>query len=96
MARKNSRYSPEFREAAAKEVVEGSRTAAEVARELGLIEQTLNNWVKQYRAKYPDNEPELTIPERARLAELERRVRELEAENEFLGKSAAFFAKRYR
>jgi hypothetical protein len=30
------------------------------------------------------------------LKELERRVRELEQENEFLGKSAAFFAKKFR
>ncbi|WP_442942818.1 IS3 family transposase [Nocardia sp. NBC_01503] len=86
MARKNSRYSPEFREAAAKEVVDRSRTVAEVARELGLIEQTLNNWVKNYRQTHVVTEPELSVPDRARLAELERRVRELEAENEFLGK----------
>jgi len=30
------------------------------------------------------------------LKELEREVRELKLENEFLGKSAAFFAKRFR
>ncbi|WSJ15934.1 IS3 family transposase [Nocardia sp. NBC_01327] len=87
MARKNTRYSPEFREAAAREVVERSRTVAEVARELGLIEQTLNYWVKNYRQTHVVVEPELSIPDKARLAELERRVRELEAENEFLGKS---------
>ncbi len=34
--------------------------------------------------------------ERARLAELEREVRELKLEREFLGKAAAFFAKEYR
>jgi transposase len=32
--------------------------------------------------------------DRARLAELERRVRELEEENAFLVKAAAFFAKK--
>lgn len=96
MARKNSRYSPEFREAAAKEVVERSRPVAEVARELGVVEQTLGVWVKKYRESHPVDEPELSVPERARLKELERRVRELELENEFLGKSAAFFAKRFR
>jgi len=30
------------------------------------------------------------------LKELEREVRELRMENEFLGKSAAFFAKKFR
>ncbi|WP_067683678.1 transposase [Nocardia miyunensis] len=38
VARKNSRYSPEFREGAVKEVIDRSRTVAEVARELGLVE----------------------------------------------------------
>jgi transposase len=96
VARKNSRYSPEFREAAVKEVIESSRPVAEVARELGLVDQTLSNWVKKYRQTHVVTEPELSIPERARLKELERRVRELELENEFLGKSAAFFAKKFR
>jgi hypothetical protein len=36
VAQKNSRYSPEFREAAVKEVIDRSRTVAGVARELGL------------------------------------------------------------
>lgn len=97
MARKRSRYSPEFREAAAKEVVERSRSIAVVARELGVVEQTLGNWVKKYRDAHPvGGEEGLSVSDRARLKELERRVRELEQENEFLGKSAAFFAKKFR
>lgn len=96
MARKKARYSPKFREAAAKEVVERSRPVAEVARDLGVVEQTLGNWVKNYRESHPEDESQLSVSERARMKELERRVRELELENEFLGKSAAFFAKRFR
>ncbi|WP_372451455.1 IS3 family transposase [Mycolicibacter acidiphilus] len=86
MARKNSRYSPEFREAAVKEVIDQSRPIADVARELGLVEQTLGNWVKKYRQAHAGDEPELTVADRARLKELERQVRELKMENEFLGK----------
>jgi transposase len=41
------------------------------------------------------SDPELTLPERARLRELERENRELKAENEFLGKATAFFAKKH-
>jgi transposase-like protein len=96
VAQKRSRYSPEFREAAAKEVVERSRSIAEVARELVVLEQTLGNWVKRYRETHPAEAKELPVSDRARLKELERRVRELEEENEFLGKSAAFFAKKFR
>ena len=38
-------YTPEFRELAVKRVKAG-QTVGAVARELGLIEQTLRNWVK--------------------------------------------------
>ena len=38
----------------------------------------------------------LSIPERAELAELRRRTRELEQENLFLKKAAAYFAKDHR
>ena len=42
----NSRkYSPEFREAAVREVTDKSRPIADVARENNLVAQTLGNWV---------------------------------------------------
>ena len=63
MARKKARYSPEFREAAAKEVVERSRPVAEVARDLGVVEQTLGNWVKKFRESHPEDEAELSVSE---------------------------------
>jgi transposase len=93
---KRGRYSPEFRDAAVREVIDKSRPIADVARELGLVAQTLGNWVSTWRAEHADGEPELALPDRARLKELEREVRELRMENEFLGKSVAFFAKKFR
>lgn len=96
MSRQRSSYSPEFREAAVREVIDKSRPIAAVARENGLVAQTLGNWVNAWRAEHGGDEPELTLPERARLKELEREVRELRMENEFLGKATAFFAKKSR
>jgi transposase len=93
---KRRSFTPEFKEEAAKSVVELSRSAATVARELGLNEQTLRNWVNDYRKEHAGTEPPLTISERARLRELEKEVRELRLEKEFLGKAAAFFAREYR
>src|SRR4051812_1747855 len=94
---KRGRYSPEFRESAVREVIDQSRPIADVARQLGLVEQTLGNWVKSYRVEHAgEAEPELSVSERAKLKELEREVRELRMENEFLGKSVAFFAKKHR
>ena len=54
------------------------------------------NWVHQYRVEHVDDEPALSVSERARLRELEREGRELRMKTEFLGKAAAFFAQQYR
>jgi transposase len=77
-------------------VVEESRAIPSTAREIGVNEQTLRNWVNDHRASHAGDEPPLTISERARLRELEKEVRELRLEKEFLGKAAAFFASEYR
>lgn len=95
MARKQ-KYSPEFREEAAKMVVDGRSSIAETAREIGVGETTLGNWVRDYRKNHADDEPPLELSERARLRELERRTRELEMENTFLKKAAAYFAREHR
>jgi len=73
-------------------VIETSRPIAQVARELGLNEGTLGNWVNKYRKDHAGEEPPLNVDERARLRELERDNRDLRMETEFLKKAAAYFA----
>ena len=96
MAGKYRKFTPEFREEAARMVVETSRPIAEVARELGINETSLGNWVRAYRDEHAGDEPLLHPSERARLRELEREVRELRMKNEFLSKAAAYFAAEHR
>ena len=96
MSGKYPTYSPEFRDEAAKMVVEGFRVIAQVARELGVSETALGNWVRAYREKHAGDEPPLELSERARLRELEQQNRELEMENAFLKKAAAYFAREPR
>jgi transposase-like protein len=88
VAQKKSRgFTPEFREAAAREVVDKSRPVADVARDCGVTAQCVRNWVKAYRAVR--TEPtDLTSDERARLQELEKENRKLREQMEFLGKGA--------
>jgi transposase len=93
MAQKYRKFSPEFRDEAVRLVIESSRPIARVARELDVNEGTLGNWVTRYRADHADDEPALTVSERARLREAERQNRELRMENEFLKKAAAYFAR---
>ena len=92
MPERRRRFSPEYRDEAVKMVIESSRPIAQVARDLGINEGTLGNWVAQYRKSHPEAEEPLTVAERARLRELERENRELRLQAEFLKKAAAFFA----
>src|SRR3954452_24075201 len=80
------RFTQEYRDEAVKLVIETSRPIAQVARELGVNEGTLGNWVNQYRKDHAGEEPPLTVSERAQLAEAQRELRELRMENEFLKK----------
>ena len=96
MARQRRSFTPEYKDQVARMVVEESRAIPSTAREVGVNEQTLRNWVNAYRQAHAGEEPSLTISERARLRELEKENRELKLEREFLGKAAAFFASEYR
>lgn len=94
MSQKRRNYSPEYRAEAVKRVIEASRPVAQVARELGILEGTLGNWVAAYRREHAGEEPQLSLDERARLREVERELREVKMENEFLKKCASYFAQR--
>jgi transposase len=96
LPRPKKSFSPEFKDEAVKMVIETSRPIARVAKELGINEGTLGNWVGIYRREHAGEEPALTVNERARLRELERETRELKMENDFLKKAAAYFAKDHR
>ena len=85
-----SNFSPEFRDDAVKLVIDSSRPIAQVARELGIGEATLGNWVNKYRREHAGEEAPLTVNDRARLREVERQLREVKMENEFLKKAASY------
>jgi transposase len=89
-------YTPEFKEQAARKVVEGSLPIAQVARELGVNDTTLGFWVKAYRKKMEGQPLPAGMPDAESIRELERRNRELEMENALLKKAAAYFAREHR
>jgi transposase-like protein len=93
---KGKTYAPEFKEQAVKRVIDNSLPIAEVARELGINGTTLGFWVKAYRKKIAARPLPDDMPDQERIRELERRNRELEMENAFLKKAAAYFAREQR
>jgi transposase len=91
------KYTQEYRDEAVELVVSSGRPVAEIARDLGINEATLGNWVVRARqsgklADKKDDKP-LDIGERARLKALEEEVRRLRMERDFLKKAAAWFAR---
>jgi transposase len=96
MPERRRKYTPEFKDEAAKLVIETLRPIAEIARQIGVNEGTLGSWVTTYRKNHAGEEPPLSITDRARLRELEKENRELKMKAEFLEKAAAFFARESR
>ncbi len=86
MTRQRKQFSSEFREEAVKMVLDPPRPIVKVARDLGLNEGTLGNWVNAWRKEHAGEEAALTVSDRARLRELERDNRDLRMQNEFLKK----------
>lgn len=90
------KFSREFKDACIQEVIKNSEPVVKVARAGGVSEQTLRNWIADYRKKNQDAEPELAESDRAKLKRLEAENRELRMEVEFLGKATAYFAKKHQ
>lgn len=92
MAKKTT-YTQEFKETATKLALSGDKPISEVARELGIPYRKLYDWVAAWKAKNEKPLKKVASGQTADTARLEKRVRELEKENEILKKAAAYFAK---
>jgi len=85
-------YTAAFKEQAVAMVKVG-KTVAEAARALGLVEQTLRNWVKlAAQGKLHEGAKDIT-PEQMELSRLRAENARLKLENEILKKATAYFAK---
>lgn len=81
----------DFRAEAVRLVRSGTRVV-QVAKDLGINDHALRNWVKQHEVDHGRHEG-LTTEEREELTRLRRRVRVLEEERAILLKASAFFAR---
>ena len=93
MTEHRRKFSPQFRAEAVQMVVSTGKPIAQVARDLGIGDGTLGNWVNAWRRENPEPDQPVSPLERARVKELEDEVARLRMENEFLKKAAAFFAR---
>ena len=90
--RRRGRYPKQFKKDAAALVIDQGRSVADVARELGVIEQTLGNWVRQERIDRGLKEG-TTTEVREENTQLRREVKRLTMERDLLKRSVAFWVK---
>jgi transposase len=82
----------EFRRRAVQLARAGDQPIGEIAKDLGISESCLRNWMRRDQIETGDRAG-LTADERAELVASRRRIRVLETENEILKRAAAFLAK---
>lgn len=85
-------YPQEFRDDVVRIVRQGELTVAQVARDFGISETSVSNWVA--KADIEDGKrPGVTSKESAELKEARKRIRILEQENEILRRAAIYLGR---
>jgi transposase len=92
MGQARRKYTQEYKDEAVELVVSSGRPIAEIARDLGIVEGTLSNWVQTAKKSGKVKEKPLSADERAELEAAREEIRRLKMERDFLKKAAAWFA----
>jgi|SRR5664280_1127101 transposase len=94
MKAERARYTLEFKQEAVR-LVESGESIAAAARKLGMIDQTLFNWVKasrEGRLKGADSASKVSA-EQMEISRLRAELARVKMERDILGKATAYFAK---
>ena len=93
MPRTRPPYPEEFRREAIKLALLGDKPQRQLAKDLGISDVTLRNWMKQEKADRGERPGGLSGDERDELKRLRDENAKLRMEREILAKAAVFFAK---
>ncbi len=92
MAHNGNRYSEDFKRQIIDLYLSG-KSVTELANEYGLVEQTIYKWKKLYAPTIEvDDNQTISMKE---YKDLQKKMRELEMENEILKKATAIFARKH-
>jgi transposase len=91
--RKRQRYTKAFKAEAVRMFIEGERSAAAVARDLGIRPDLLRKWKQEHVASGLVKAPARELTDAERIRGLERELAVVRQERDFLKKATAFFAR---
>jgi transposase len=88
-------YDKEFKISAVKLILEGGKSTASVARDLGINENSLHNWKRAYKEDQEQSFPGKghQKPEEEELRKLRKALRDMTMERDILKKAIAYFTK---
>ncbi len=89
--RPRRKFTEEFKADAVAMVEESGGQIAKVAKELGIYDSSLGNWVRQAREEAAGAP---TAAERAEIRELKKELERVKRERDILGKATAYFSAR--
>jgi transposase len=93
MGETRRKFDQDFKEGAVRLVRETGKPIAQVAKDLGINEGTLGNWVNADKRARSDGNGALTEDERTELARLRKENAELAMERDVLKRSVALWVK---
>lgn len=95
MSRERKTYDREFKLSAVKMITEGGMKLSEVSRDLGVNENSLHKWKKDYLSDHQQAFPGKgkMKPEEQELRRLEKELKRVKQENEILKKAIGYFTK---
>lgn len=98
ISKEKRKYSKEFKLETVRMIEEDGQSQAQVSRDLGLHDQLVSRWVREYREAKA--KAEAAFPGKGKLSPTDQKIRDLEAqlrrvtmERDILKKATAYFAK---
>lgn len=95
--KKEKRYPSEFKESAVKLAIESTKPIAQTARELGINENTIHTWIRQYsKAKDTTSSMREMNYHFDEVKQLKKELSKVTQERDLLKKAAAYFAREFK
>ena len=89
----NQRYTPEFKDEAARQIVDRGYSVTDVSERLGVSAHSLYKWVKAIKPDKSEEHAAALIEARSEVLKLRAQLRRTEEERDILKKAARYFAR---